>query len=231
MFWGPCLKTVRQGCVTEVSKARDLAHSRASQWSASVWPVSVNFLCLSSDYITCSSDFPVPSGKPHGMHSSQICKICFFLPSSFPSSNLTLLYTPASLSQGFINFPRNSTGQNAGMGSLSFLQGIFPTQGSNPGLPHCRWILYQLSHQGTPRILGWVAYPFSSRSSRPRNQTWVSCIAGRFFNQLTYQGSPSFPRLYTRCFSWDVLFFLLMYNLINFYSICRTQFRCYGLGP
>ena len=36
------------------------------------------------------------------------------------------------------------------MGSLSLLQGIFPTQGSNPGLPHCRQILYQLSHKGTP---------------------------------------------------------------------------------
>ena len=36
------------------------------------------------------------------------------------------------------------------MGSLSLLQGIVPTQGSNPGLPHCRWILYQLSHQGSP---------------------------------------------------------------------------------
>ena len=54
-------------------------------------------------------------------------------------------------------------------GSLSLLQGIFPTQGLNPGLPHWRQILYQLSHQGSPRILEWVAYPFSSRSSRPRN--------------------------------------------------------------
>ena len=45
------------------------------------------------------------------------------------------------------------------MGDLSLLQGIFPTQGSNPGLPHCRQILYQLSHQGSPRILQWVAYP------------------------------------------------------------------------
>ena len=45
------------------------------------------------------------------------------------------------------------------------LQGIFPIQGSNPGLWHCRWILYQLSHKGSPRILEWVAYPFSSRSS------------------------------------------------------------------
>ena len=48
---------------------------------------------------------------------------------------------------------------DTGVGSLFFLQGIFPTQGSNPGLLHCRWILYQLSHQGSPRILEWVAYP------------------------------------------------------------------------
>ena len=42
------------------------------------------------------------------------------------------------------------TGQNPGVGSLSLLQGIFPTQGSNPGLPHFRHILYQLSHEGSP---------------------------------------------------------------------------------
>ena len=41
------------------------------------------------------------------------------------------------------------------------VEGVFPTQGLNPGLPHCRWILYQLSHKGNPRILEWVAYPFS----------------------------------------------------------------------
>ena len=65
--------------------------------------------------------------------------------------------------------------------NLSLLQGIFPTQGLNPGLPHCRWILHQLSHQGSPRILEWVAYPFSSGSSWPRNRTGVSCIADGFF--------------------------------------------------
>ena len=43
--------------------------------------------------------------------------------------------------------PGNSPGQNTGVGSLSLLQGIFPTQGSNPGLLHCRRILYQLSYQ------------------------------------------------------------------------------------
>ena len=55
--------------------------------------------------------------------------------------------------------PWNSPGQNTGVGSLSLLQGIFPTQGSNPCLLHCRWILYQLNHKGSPRTLEWVAYP------------------------------------------------------------------------
>ena len=61
--------------------------------------------------------------------------------------------------------PWNSPGQNTAVGSLFLFQGIFPTQGSNPGLPHCRQILYQLS-QGSP--LKWVAYPFSIGSSQPR---------------------------------------------------------------
>ena len=46
--------------------------------------------------------------------------------------------------------PWNSPGQNTGGGGLSLLQGIVPTQGSNPGLPNCRQILYQLSHKGCP---------------------------------------------------------------------------------
>ena len=75
----------------------------------------------------------------------------------------------------------NSPSQNTGVGSLSLLQGIFPIQGSNPGLLHCKWILYQLSHKGSPRILEWVAYHFSRGYSQPRNRTGVSCIAGRFF--------------------------------------------------
>ena len=77
--------------------------------------------------------------------------------------------------------PWNSSGQNTGVGSLSLLQGIFPTQGLNPSLLHCRWILYQLSHKGSPRILEWVAYPSrstrrSSGSSQSRNWTRVSVV-------------------------------------------------------
>ena len=68
-----------------------------------------------------------------------------------------------------------------GVGSLSLLQGIFPIKRSNLGLQHYGWILYQLSHKGRQRILGWIAYHFSMGYSQPRNQTEVSCIAGGFF--------------------------------------------------
>ena len=58
--------------------------------------------------------------------------------------------------------PWNSPGQSAGVGSFPLLQGIFPIQESNLGLPHCRKILYQLSHKGRPpRILGSLHFPTS----------------------------------------------------------------------
>ena len=89
-----------------------------------------------------------------------------------------------------LHSPWNFPGQNTGVGSFSLLQGIFPTQGSNLGLPHCRCILYQLSHEGGPRILEWVAYSFSSRPSQPRSWTRVSCIAGRYFTSWASKDSP-----------------------------------------
>ena len=76
--------------------------------------------------------------------------------------------------------PWNSPGQNTGFGSLS-LQGIFPTQGLNKDLLHCRRILYQLNHWGSTQMLEWVAYPFSRGFSRPRKRPGVSFIASRFF--------------------------------------------------
>ena len=75
----------------------------------------------------------------------------------------------------------DSPGKNTGVGCHALFQGIFPTPVLNPGLMHCRWVLYHLSHQGSPRILEWVAYPFCRGSSQPRDWTWVSNIAGKFF--------------------------------------------------
>ena len=112
--------------------------------------------------------------------------------------------------------PWDSPGQSTGVGSLSLLQGIFPTQGSNPGLPHCRQTLYPLSHRGSPKVkaaqscltlcdpedytvhgilqaraLEWAAFPFSGGSSQPRDRTPVSCIAGGFSLPPEPQGKPS----------------------------------------
>ena len=86
--------------------------------------------------------------------------------------------------------PWNSPGQNTGVRSLPLLEGIFPTQGLNPGFLHCRQILFQLSHKRSPRILAWVSYPFSSRSSWPSNRTGVSCIAGGFFTKWAIREAP-----------------------------------------
>ena len=55
-----------------------------------------------------------------------------------------------------------SPGKNTGVGCHALLWGVFPTQGLNPGLLHCRQILYHLNHQRSPRILEWAAYPFST---------------------------------------------------------------------
>ena len=68
--------------------------------------------------------------------------------------------------------PWNSPGQNTGVGSFSLLQGIFPTQGSNPDLPHCRWIHYQLSHKGSP---------LSSKKvcKGPRLTVFIKCLCSQ----------------------------------------------------
>ena len=74
-------------------------------------------------------------------------------------------------------------GQNTGVGSLSLLQGIFSTQGSNPGLPHRRQILYQLSHKGNQEY--WSGQPiFPTQKS---NQGLLHCR--QILYQLSYQGS------------------------------------------
>ena len=72
--------------------------------------------------------------------------------------------------------PWNSPGQNAGVGSSFLLQGIFPTRGSSQGLQHCRWILYQLSHLGSPRK--WSFY-FIFLARHPACRIWVPLTRGQ----------------------------------------------------
>ena len=64
--------------------------------------------------------------------------------------------------------PWNFPGQSTGLGCHFLLQGIFPTQGSNPGLPHSRQMLYHLSHQGSP-------YFFEPLFGAVGKNTWVDC--------------------------------------------------------
>ena len=113
--------------------------------------------------------------------------ICF---SSFWVKSESCSVVSNSLRPHGLYSPWNSPDQNTGVGKLSLLQGIFPTQGSNPGLPHCRWILYLLSHKGSPRILEWIDCPFSSGSSQSRNRTGVSYIAGGFFTSWDMREAP-----------------------------------------
>ena len=107
--------------------------------------------------------------------------------------------------------PWNSPGQNTGVGSLSLLQGIFPTQGMNPDFLHFRSIFYQLNHKGSPRILEWVAYPFSRGSSQPRNWTRVSCTASGFFT--TWDNQPICSDQFFD-WMWSDSFFNILFPMI-----------------
>ena len=81
----------------------------------------------------------------HGILQARIFSLLQVIEPSFPPLQVTSL--PAE-PQG--------TPKNTGVGSLSLLQQIFLTQESNKGLLHCRWILYQLSYQGSPQMLAWL---------------------------------------------------------------------------
>ena len=86
--------------------------------------------------------------------------------------------------------PWNSPSQNTGVGSHSLLKGIFPTQGSNPGFPHCRQIMYQLSHQGSS------LFPRVCSNSCPLSQWCHPTISSSFAPSSCppfFAASASFP--------------------------------------
>ena len=87
--------------------------------------------------------------------------------------------------------PWNSPGKNTGVGCHAFFKRIFVTQGSNPGLPHCRWVLYYLSLQGTPaRFL--CPWDSLSKNSGERNH---SLLQGIFTTKGSSQGLLHFRRI------------------------------------
>ena len=99
----------------------------------------------------------------------------------------------------------NSPGQNAGMGSLCLLQGIFPTQGSNPGLPHCRWILYQLNHK---------------ESSDPKN-SWQTTSALRQKKKL------SWGRVAWQPWVLSIKYFQSFFMPYGRICFCTLEVRCH----
>ena len=82
--------------------------------------------------------------KPPGKAYRRIVLSCAMLTCSAVSDS----FQPHGLQPTRVLCPWNSPGKNPGVDCYSLLQRIFPTQGSNPGLLHCRWILYQLIHKG-----------------------------------------------------------------------------------
>ena len=140
--------------------------------------------------------------------------------------------------------PWNSLGQNNWSGQPFLLQGIFQTQGSNPGLLHCSRILYQLSHKGSPRILEWVAIPSPAdlldleikpgspalqtdslptelsqkpKSSQSRSQIHVLCIGRQIFNNWITREVPIYLFL---CLLSVNQIFPLQCNIHDYNGLC-----------
>ena len=85
---------------------------------------------------------------------------------------------------------RDSPGKNTGVGCHALLQGIFPIQGSNPGLPHCRWILYHLSNQEGPSLLHFWLPSWLSGKESACNTTEVYSIPGSGRSPGKGHGNP-----------------------------------------
>ena len=100
------------------------------------------------------------------------------------------LHNPMNGSPPGSSVHEDSPGKNTGVGCHALLQGIFPTKGLNPGLPHCKQILYCLSHQGSPKILEWVAYSISRGGFLTQESNRVLLHCRQILYQLSYQWSP-----------------------------------------
>ena len=123
-----------------------------------------------------------------------------FLPPFFPKMCQSESESPSVVSDSLqlygLYSPWNSVGQNTGVGSRSLLQGIFLTQGSNPGLPHCRQILYHLSHQGSPGSLSllqgiFVTPPYLRLKITGRERNRAQCTLQLNVTKLMNLGETS----------------------------------------
>ena len=145
-----------------------------------IWPFTVSYCplqwaaCLCSWWLSAAllaSAFPGSCCPPHSRKS----EVKVVSDSLWPHG----LYSPW-----------NSPAQSTGVGSLSLLQGIFPTSGSNPGLLHCWWILYYLSHKGSPKPGSEAPPPFTSEQP-PRSYLVVPAPLPAHLFQLVLENGVS----------------------------------------
>ena len=122
-------------------------------------------------------DCSPPGSSVHGDSLGKNTRVgCHaFLQGLFPTRDQTQV---SHIAGGFFIFKPPGKPKNTGVGSLFHLQGNFPTQELNHGLLHCRWILYQLNFQGSPRGL-------------PRKQREPQCCLCRQIYYLNRRSSTS----------------------------------------
>ena len=145
------------------------------------------------------------------------------------SESVWLFAIPGTIS------PWNSPGQNTGVGSLSLLQGIFSTQGSDPGLPHCRWIFYQLIHEGSPvsNMLPFIftpsVYTCHQMMTSISPPFWSGLVCDCLLWKIIYGGndsnhlqdSPMWVLVFSSKLSF--LFFSLLFFIFFFYLYWDTE--------
>ena len=162
------------GCTWGRTKARRLFRKpvHGSLGKMVVVAVTKGECCAELSLSLCDPmDCSPPGSCVHGILQARTLEWAAVSYSSESCSVMSNSFQPRGLYS-----PWDSPGQNTGVGSRSLLQGIFQTPWLNPRLPHCRQILYQLSHQGSPS--------YSRGSSQSRNQTsslLSPALAGRFF--------------------------------------------------
>ena len=110
-------------------------------------------LCCTNDWHSCWRQWWLLLTP--GLCKPLPCCVCAVL--CLVAQSCPTLCDPMDCSSPGSSVHQDSPGKNTGVGCHALLQGIFPNQGWNPGLPHCRWILHHMSHQGSPIILEWVA--------------------------------------------------------------------------
>ena len=132
-------------CAIALQAPLSIGFSRQEYWSGLLFPSPGH---LPNPGIEPSS----PASQADSLPPERPGSSCYFFESQSESC-LVVSHSFQPIQFHGLYSPWNSLGQNTGVDSLSLLQGIFPTQGSNPGLPHCRQILYQLRYKRSPSYL------------------------------------------------------------------------------